>query len=126
MTHPTFEVTLCDTGGKQKMFALDSGRNGPYHRPIWTERGFGAGPTHTACIDEVQLSGDVWRFFEGTLGLEALYAHLSKESVDAQACLLDFAEKFQSTSDDEQALLQWNLLLSPSDSADALADAPRG
>lgn len=108
------EVKLVDAAGKAKMFSLIIGCKGFFVKPGWTERGFGTAQTNSATIDGVAISGNAWRFFESTLGLENLYGQLSKKGVDAESLLNEFCEKFQFTANDDTALSVWNDTVSPS------------
>lgn len=112
MLKKRIQITLTDANGKSKSFAIRAGRNGLVTSPISTERGFGQSQTDSAEIDGFIVSGDVWRFFEGTLGLESLYEELTNNQHISDDLLDDFTECFQNASDDEFALVQWNELVS--------------
>ena len=108
----TFEVTLTNTYGKNKTFAWTTGRNGFYTRPINTERGFGDSHTDYADINNVEISGGLWRFFEGTLGIEVLYDQLNAPDIEPQDVLEGFAAVFNKTADDNEALQAWERFVS--------------
>lgn len=106
------EITLTDTYGKTKTFAQKMGRNGLVTKPISTERGFGSSHTDYAEIDGFTVSGDMWRFFEGTLGVESLHEALTANSQSANELLESFEKLFKKTSDDDDAFLQWTKFIS--------------
>lgn len=116
-------ITLTDTNGKSKRFLLKIVGDGLVTEPISSDRGFGASHTDSAEIDGFTVSGDVWRFFDGTLGLQALYEILAAKKRNAGEFLARFNERFEKTSDDETALVQWNEMVSVDEAQDGSEDA---
>lgn len=112
MVQTKIQIALTDAKGKSKSFAIKASRNGLIQSPISTERGFGQSQTDSAEINGFTVSGDAWRFFEGTLGLESLYEELTNAQNTASTFLEAFMERFKNSSDDEFALVQWNELVS--------------
>ena len=68
------KVTLRDTEGYTSGLEYSPRDNDSLHsKRLWTDCGFGGTHTDSAEIDGYEMSGDAWRFFEGTLGLESVY-----------------------------------------------------
>lgn len=111
-------VTLTDASGKRKTFELYQGKQLAKSRPIHTERGFGFTHTSTVEIEGRTISADIWRFFEGTLGVDALYQQLNSERFIDSGAMDTFIERFQKTSTDGDALEAWNLLMTEISNAD--------
>lgn len=78
---------------------------------IHADHGFGATHTESAMIDGIDISGDLWRFIEGTLGIEVLHESMNSPSF-GRDFLIAFKEKFRFTEGDEQAMRLWDSLKS--------------
>lgn len=106
----TMDVTLVDAAGKHRNFSLSFSPKGLRSKPNWTERGFGTCQTDTAELDGLVISGDLWRFFDGTCGLEALLEIWHSESLNGPELVGEFATAFKATSDDNAAMDIWTKL----------------
>lgn len=105
------QIQLVDGVGKACEFSMGYGKNGFSIKPTKKQRGFGlTAPTESCAISGATLTGDVWRFIEGTLGEQSLFDHLVKEGVDAEAFLDDFQDRFNDTQNDDDAMAMWNEL----------------
>lgn len=106
--NPPFElqVVLQDTEGFESMFTYRKRKSDGklISRRDYQDRGYGK-DTHTdSCtIAGDSYSGNMWRFFEGMLGIEGLFATL-EQGED----LTEFANKYASTTSDDEALKIWD------------------
>lgn len=57
----------------------------------------------------LHLSGDAWRFVEGTLGLHNLLTALAMD--DGYSFVTEFLELFENTRNDDEALSLWEALM---------------
>ena len=99
------KITLCDMNGKDMEFTPDD-------CIIRSDAGFGEAPTATAHLtlddDGIMLTGDAWRFIEGTLGLELLTQYLEDDLGRGVWFVKEFFdEDFKNAGTDHEALLAW-------------------
>lgn len=102
------KITLYDQDGNS-YGCEDTMVNGELvSKMLWSDDGYGDSITEKAEIDGISISGDFWRFLEGTLGLEELHWALNNEYLDT-AFLTAFKKTFTGTSSDDEALVAWNV-----------------
>lgn len=104
-------IKLNDANGKGKTYVLRQGAKGVVSKPLHTDRGFGQAHTDYAIIDGTTVSGDMWRFFDGTIGVNDLYEQITAEGVDSSEFLETFQSRFNRTGTDDQALKVWDEFL---------------
>lgn len=107
------EITLHDTNGNS--CSTDYRWNEAWElqsEEIGRDPEFGdAGHTESAEIDGIKISGDLWRFLEGSLGLDAFYEGVQADDVGKRDILERFLEPFANAKDDASALVAWDLLV---------------
>jgi hypothetical protein len=103
------QIQLVDGAGKSCEFSMGYGKNGFSIKPTQKQRGFGlTAPTESCTISGAMLTGDAWRFIEGTLGEQSLFDHLVKDGVDAGVFLANFQDRFNDTQNDAEAMVMWD------------------
>lgn len=106
-TKEKIDIRLTDCDARTKEFSIELRGEKVISKPVHTERGFGQTHTDSAEIDGCEISGDLWRFFEGSLGVENLLKQIKVESGDSRAVIESFKSVFSRTADDDAALRAW-------------------
>lgn len=107
------QITLENADGKKASFKCGVRKTDGllFMRPQWRDRGFG--DSHSKYVEfemvngnSINVSADIWRFFEGTLGVATLFHFLNREN--GWDAFLGFVKEFKQTGDDDKALELWN------------------
>lgn len=108
-------IVLNDGNGKSARFeyGIRKADQQVFSKPAGRDRGFGEVHTDFAEVEQTSgkrfnISGDAWRFFEGTLGIKTLFETFAKDY--GPQLVEDFLEQFDGTGNDNEAMKLWQSL----------------
>ena len=101
------KVTLTDTYGESSCFEYSKDADGKLQSKIvYESEEFGEGHTDYAEINDIDITGNMCRFFEGMLGIESLYDVLNDPELGSYF-INEFKPVCALTKNDYEALEKW-------------------